>query len=188
MPVVSGQWPCGAGAMTGGVERPSGGGSSSGSDPISDDLDYEGLGTLLRAAGVQPGRAEAIVSGRLGIEAGRVCEDHRFREDLALQCEVFLNRMAKVHEDALVAQEASAMAHRLQPENMRAILSRGGEGNSAVPWLLALSIALQLAILALALWPFVQPYVAGPAATANHNAERISTDNRIRRSAQMGSA
>ncbi|MGI9375960.1 MAG: hypothetical protein ACR2PC_07695 [Tsuneonella suprasediminis] len=171
--------------MTGGAGRSSG---DSGADSIRDDLDYEGLGTLLRAAGVQPGRAEAIVSGRLGIEAGNACEDHRFREDLALQCEVFLNRMAQVHEDALVAQEASAMAHRLQPENMRAVLSRGGEGNSAVPWLLALSIALQLAILALALWPFVQPYAADPAATANHNAEVTSTDGRTGHSAQMGSA
>ena len=80
------------------------------------------------------------------------------------------------------------MAHRLQPENMRAVLNRGGEGNSAVPWLLALSIALQLAILALALWPFVQPYVADPAATANHNAEVTSTDGRTGHSAQMGSA
>ncbi|QSB45533.1 hypothetical protein IDJ81_05310 [Tsuneonella flava] len=171
--------------MTGGAERPPGAG---GVDPVEDDLDYEGLGTLLRAAGVQPSRAEAIVSGRLGVEAGNACGDRRFREDLALQCEVFLKRMARVHEDALVAQEASAMAHRLQPENMRAVLNRGGEGNSAVPWLLALSIALQLAILAFALWPFVQPYAADPAATANHNAERTSTDGRSAHSVQQGSA
>ncbi|HEY8604395.1 hypothetical protein [Tsuneonella suprasediminis] len=171
--------------MTGGAERPPGAGAA---DLVRGDLDYEGLGALLRAAGVQPTRAEAIVSDRLCVEAGSACRGHRFREDLALQCEVFLNRMAQVHEDALVAQEASAMAHRLQPENMRAVLSRGGEGNSAVPWLLALSIALQLAILALALWPFVQPYVAGPAATANHNAEVTSTDGRTAHSVQQGSA
>lgn len=155
---------------------------------VAREVDFEGLGALMRAAGVPQARCEAIVDGHLrSLRQAQQVDLHQ-HELLTRQSEAFLAQLRQTHCEALAELRSEAAQSMESGQAGRFVHFRSSIGRGAMLRLLILSIAIQLAILSLTVWPFISPYVAHLVAYGPNSTVHLLDGRRHERAARMGNA